>query len=317
MDAGHGKITLLVIPHFAHQVYRIQVSPFLLAFFLSIFLILIGFFGFSIFNSSQIESKKDVLATNKSHDDILIQRFITNFENIANDLNRIMPKLEETHFIINEVPRDLRKIEKMEIMYAKEYRKSKNGDHYILDQSSRESTKKILKSSLSFDSGSIHVSSLSYKLEFILRNFNAIHSFVRSVEDVLYNIPSSWPVTGGFITSLWGIRYNPFNEQRDMHWGIDVAHAAGIPIRATAPGVVVASTFSGRYGNVVNIRHKYGYYTVYAHNHVNRVKVGQKVYRGQVIAEVGQTGYATGPHCHYSIMVGKENVNPYSYLLIH
>jgi murein DD-endopeptidase MepM/ murein hydrolase activator NlpD len=312
LDAGHGKITLLIIPHFEHRVFRIQVSPFLFFFFVVIFAVLIGFFSFSVSHSNEIENRKFQLSSNKNQDEILIERFIKNFENISVKLNQIIPQLENVHFLIDRSPRDLAKLEKTEILYAMNDQFFSKENEEILAHFNPMAGEKIFESRKN-----VHIATLSYKLEFVLRNFQAIHSYVDAMEDVLFNIPSSWPVTGGFITSLWGIRYNPFNEQRDMHFGIDIAQAAGVPIRATAPGTVISSTFSGRYGNVVSIMHKYGFYTVYAHNHANRVSTGQQVYRGQIIAEVGQTGYATGPHCHYSIQIGRDNVNPYSYLMIY
>lgn len=118
------------------------------------------------------------------------------------------------------------------------------------------------------------------------------------------------PVNGA-ITSYFGMRNNPFLPGvRSMHKGIDIAADLGTPIRAARDGIVI---FSGRmegYGNCVFIRHQDQYITVYAHNKVNHVKVGDIVYQGQIIGEVGRTGYATGPHLHFEIRKLDKALNP-------
>jgi murein DD-endopeptidase MepM/ murein hydrolase activator NlpD len=118
-----------------------------------------------------------------------------------------------------------------------------------------------------------------------------------------------WPTHGTF-TSGYGWRWGR------MHRGIDIAGPVGTPIVAAASGVVVRSGWnSGGYGNLVDIRHPDGSMTRYAHNHRLLVREGQEVRQGQQIAEMGSTGYSTGPHLHFE--VHKPNtgtVNPMAYL---
>ena len=88
----------------------------------------------------------------------------------------------------------------------------------------------------------------------------------------------------------------------------------GTPVYVTADGVV---TFSGRqrgYGNLVKVRHAFGFETVYAHNSRNRVKVGQRVTRGDRIAGVGNTGRSTGSHLHYEVRIDNRPVNPKKFI---
>lgn len=118
-----------------------------------------------------------------------------------------------------------------------------------------------------------------------------------------------WPAQGVF-TSGYGWRWGR------MHRGIDIAGPIGTPIFAAAPGVVdYAGWNSGGYGNLVDIRHPDGSLTRYAHNNRLLVRKGQRVRQGQQIAEMGSTGYSTGPHLHFEIHpAGQSAVNPMAYL---
>ncbi|MEB3269875.1 MAG: peptidoglycan DD-metalloendopeptidase family protein [Leptolyngbya sp.] len=118
-----------------------------------------------------------------------------------------------------------------------------------------------------------------------------------------------WPAQG-VLTSGYGWRWGR------MHQGIDIAGPVGTPILAAAPGVVVRSGWnSGGYGNLVDIRHPDGSMTRYAHNSRLLVEVGQQVRGGQQIAEMGSTGFSTGPHLHFEIHLPDQGVvNPVAYL---
>ena len=121
-------------------------------------------------------------------------------------------------------------------------------------------------------------------------------------------LPFGSPVIGGRRTSGFGPR------GRSMHTGLDIAAPRGTPIYATADGIV---TFAGRergYGRVVKIRHAFGFETVYAHLNRARVKVGQRVGRGDRIGDMGSTGRSTGNHVHYEIRIDNKPVNPVKFI---
>ena len=127
-------------------------------------------------------------------------------------------------------------------------------------------------------------------------------------------LPFGAPVRGGRWTSGFGPRRDPKGRGRSMHHGLDIAAPRGTPVYATAGGIV---TFAGRqrgYGIVVKIRHAFGFETFYAHNSRARVKVGQRVSRGDRIADVGSTGRSTGNHVHYEIRIDNEPVNPVKFI---
>jgi lipoprotein NlpD len=100
-----------------------------------------------------------------------------------------------------------------------------------------------------------------------------------------------------------------------MHDGIDIGAKEGTPIRAAAAGEVVYSDqrLSG-YGKLIIIRHSSDMFTAYAHNQRNLVRKGGRVKAGAVIARVGRTGRASGPHLHFEVRRGSTPVDPLAYL---
>ena len=118
-----------------------------------------------------------------------------------------------------------------------------------------------------------------------------------------------WPAKG-VLTSGYGRRWGR------MHRGIDIAGPIGTPIVAVAPGEVVSAGWnSGGFGNLVKLKHPDGSLTLYAHNSRILVHQGQEVEQGQFIAEMGSSGYSTGPHLHFEVHPnGQAAVNPIAYL---
>ncbi|MEM9482976.1 MAG: M23 family metallopeptidase, partial [Cyanobacteria bacterium P01_F01_bin.116] len=118
-----------------------------------------------------------------------------------------------------------------------------------------------------------------------------------------------WP-TRGTLTSGYGWRWGR------MHRGIDVAGPVGTPIVSAAAGVVERAGWnSGGYGNLVEVRHADGSMTRYAHNSRILVRSGQRVAQGQHIADMGSTGYSTGPHLHFEVhLPDRGTVNPMAML---
>lgn len=122
-------------------------------------------------------------------------------------------------------------------------------------------------------------------------------------------IPLIWPVEGPVI-STFGQR------SRGWHAGIDIKAALGSEIYAAAPGTVVYSGWIRSYGQVIKIQHGNGFITLYAHNQNNLVEVGEDVEAAQLIATVGRSGHATGPHVHFEVRRDGKAYNPL-HLLAH
>lgn len=126
--------------------------------------------------------------------------------------------------------------------------------------------------------------------------------------------PSIWPVRG-WVTSGFGPRVSPFTNQLAMHDGLDIGAAPNTPVRVSANGRVTSAGFDAKMGNVILIDHGYSIESEYGHLAKILVKTGQKVKRGDVIALVGSTGLATGPHLHYMIKLKGQVINPNNYIL--
>ena len=127
--------------------------------------------------------------------------------------------------------------------------------------------------------------------------------------------PFANPVKNAFrFTSKFGFRRDPKTGGRRMHSGVDFAAGLGTPLYATADGVVVHSGWQSGYGRLVKIQHEFGIETRYAHMSKLRVKVGQRVSRGQHIGDMGASGRVTGVHLHYEVRVGGKAVNPMIYI---
>lgn len=121
--------------------------------------------------------------------------------------------------------------------------------------------------------------------------------------------PLAMPLRTSFrFTSGFGRRWGRAHE------GIDLAGAHGSPILATADGVVVKAEWENGYGQMVEIRHPYGFSTLYGHMSKIRVSVGQKVSRGDQIGDMGNTGRSTGTHLHYEVHVSGAPANPMTFI---
>jgi murein DD-endopeptidase MepM/ murein hydrolase activator NlpD len=121
--------------------------------------------------------------------------------------------------------------------------------------------------------------------------------------------PSMWPAYG-WLSSRMGPRRDPITGGADYHSGLDIAGEKGEPVYATAAGTVRHVGRQGAYGNLVVIDHGFGLETRYGHLLKFLVKPGAKVKRGDIIAQVGATGRATGYHLHYEVFANGRLINP-------
>ena len=145
-------------------------------------------------------------------------------------------------------------------------------------------------------------------------SLSELEKLLQNKREMLTHTPSIWPVHG-WVTSGFGFRTNPFTGLTQMHEGLDISNREGTPVIAPADGIVSATGKDFSYGNVVVISHGFGITSRF--NHLSKILVGagQKVRRGDKIAEVGTTGKSTGPHLHYEVRVNGIPVNPSRYIL--
>ena len=131
--------------------------------------------------------------------------------------------------------------------------------------------------------------------------------------DSLKKAFSRYPIKFSHISSTFALtRNHPILHYKRAHQGIDLAAPIGTPIQATGDGIITIIDRHNGYGNMIKIKHDKTYSTVYGHmlKFQKGLSKGSKVKRGQVIGYVGQTGLATGPHCHYELHVHNQPRNP-------
>ncbi|MDN2663658.1 M23 family metallopeptidase [Psychromonas sp. 14N.309.X.WAT.B.A12] len=139
--------------------------------------------------------------------------------------------------------------------------------------------------------------------------FNNLHLI-----DELFISGRPVPYKGSWISSPFGTRTDPFTGRLSRHKGVDIAGYSGMPIMATAAGVVTISEARNGYGYLVEINHGSGLMTRYAHASAITVSVGDVVEKGQQVAVMGTTGRSTGPHVHYEVLRNGQQIDPNYYI---
>jgi murein DD-endopeptidase MepM/ murein hydrolase activator NlpD len=145
-------------------------------------------------------------------------------------------------------------------------------------------------------------------------SLSELEKLLQVKKEMLAHTPSVWPVMG-WVTSGFGFRTNPFTGLTQMHEGLDVANRMGTLIIAPAHGMVSDVGNDIAHGKVVVIFHGFGMTSRFSHLSKVLVKTGQRVKRGDKIAEIGMTGKTTGPHLHYEVRLSGIPVNPMRYIL--
>ncbi len=131
----------------------------------------------------------------------------------------------------------------------------------------------------------------------------------------LASTPSVMPTQGWLVSNFTRRRLHPLLGYVRPHLGIDVRAPRGTAVEAPAAGTVVYAGWEGSYGWTVDIDHGWGIVTRYAHTSKMFVRPGERVQRGDVIALVGSTGLAEGPHLHYEVRVNGLPVDPLRFVL--
>ncbi len=130
-----------------------------------------------------------------------------------------------------------------------------------------------------------------------------------SLEEYTLPIELQYPVSG-YLTSRYGFSDNPVNGADDFHAGIDIGAAEGTPVSAAQAGIVMRTGYTRLRGYYIILRHAGGVQTLYQHLSYIFVRGGERVEQGQLIADVGSTGFVTGPHLHLELILNGVRVDP-------
>lgn len=165
--------------------------------------------------------------------------------------------------------------------------------------------------------GRIHLedlAGLTEEAQDVDASLRQVEETFRSRSELLASVPSIPPLQGG-ISSGFGYRFDPFTGVRSYHPALDISNDRGTEVIATADGAVTEAGYEAGYGLAITLEHGFGFTTRYAHLLGLRVKVGQRVRKGEIIGLVGSTGRSTGYHLHYEVRVKGEPVDPLPYMV--
>jgi len=151
--------------------------------------------------------------------------------------------------------------------------------------------------------------------ELELKSYKEILTMLEKDKRVRDCTPSIRPLRGGFLSSRFGRRMDPFTGRLARHLGVDFHARTGTPVMATADGIVTMAKKNGSFGLLIEINHGNGFKTRYAHLSKILVRRGQRVKRGEIIGLVGNTGRSTGSHLHYEVIYRKVHRNPLLYII--
>jgi murein DD-endopeptidase MepM/ murein hydrolase activator NlpD len=178
---------------------------------------------------------------------------------------------------------------------------------------SLDSKKKILETPEISNLGALDEDLLKRQVDETIQSVSEIREYLKEEKSLYRSTPTGWPVKGQ-VSSAFGRRVHPITGESAFHSGIDIRAPMGSAVRATADGIVSFSNWHSDSGYIVVLEHGHGFSTVYAHNKMNYVKVGERVQRGQIVSLSGSTGDSTGPHVHYEVWKDRKHVNPAAFL---
>ena len=199
-------------------------------------------------------------------------------------------------------------IKRQELLLAKKYRT-------LQEQVARKRAEyRRLNDSLEELKSEVGLSSSHHSREDLQKLLRSCTPQVRKL--LLAQLPTGYPSPSRRITSPFGMRMHPIYHEERFHHGIDFGGAPGTPVHATCDGIVEYAGFSkGGYGNLVILRHNFGFTTLFGHMLPNlKVKSGEFVKRGEVIGYLGNSGLSTGPHLHYEIKYLRNYIDPQPFL---
>lgn len=160
-----------------------------------------------------------------------------------------------------------------------------------------------------------NVSTMVRRAQLLSASWNEASRSLAATNDRLRATPSILPADGRISSAFSHSRLHPILDVARPHKGVDVTARHGTPIVATAAGRVTLVGRQGSYGNMVELDHGFGVRTRYAHASKLLVRRGQRVQRGETIAEVGTSGLSVSPHVHYEVWVNGRPIDPRRYIL--
>lgn len=294
---GTQRFTLLVIPHTEKRLVKLQANLFAVAFFVVLFAFILAGFVYVALNAPDASGRM----TDGSRD---LQSTQASLETVLDELQEVMRVARFFDGAVRETVDGLRP----GFGVSAPAERPAGGDLSVFLDSRRFSSSELAEVE--------ELRHLASTIRSAVEPLEEIQRLFRVQQAILTDIPNYWPLAGGRgrVTQEFGPNIHPFTGQIYLHKGFDIADAIGVPIVATANGVVTEISVDPGYGLQLWIRHKFGFRTMYAHLHSVSVREGQEVRQGQQIALLGNSGASTGPHLHLEVWLGNEVVDPAVFL---
>ena len=296
--AGKQRFTVMFIPHSEKKIFNFKISVFAMLFFAALLSGVVSFFFF----------------------------YGTQYTGISSLLNDRSRNLEDTQASMELLRDEIASLKKSSRVFETSLNEALSTLGLQERDNLQPSTEGDLSSFLGMEEqqeGVMRELSDLRSMEALFldsaQSLESISKLLSAQGDLLYDLPSIWPVEGGIgrITNPFGPAEHPFTHQWYLHKGLDIAYGYGIPIIASANGKVVERKYEPLgFGNYLLVRHKFGFYTKYAHMGRVYVREGDTVTQGQRIGTMDSTGLSTGPHLHYEVRIGSQVVDPARFLNI-
>ena len=240
--------------------------------------------------------------------EVSLQREVKQYETNFQILNKKMQQIEDVLANIQERDNNMYRLYFEAAPIPDEQRKSGFGGVNRYEHLENYDNSKLIISTTK------RLEVLQKQLVIQSKSLDEIAGLSKEKEKFLASIPAIQPVDNKHLTRMasgFGWRNDPFTKARKFHNGMDFTAPQGTPIYASGDGVITrADDASSGYGKHIRIDHGYGYVSLYAHLYEYKVRVGQKVKRGDLIGTVGSTGRSQAPHLHYEIIKDGEHINP-------
>jgi len=293
---GKQRFTVMFIPHSEKKIVNFHISIFSLVFLGVLMVILIiGFFVLSTYFAGSKAKYIEISAD--------LEQSKTNNEKYEDEIKRLSRSAGDVKQLMAELFKVFGKKTVESVFY-----KGRGGDLATMNEN------------YNFDKESAQLTELRELMSYlnsIQEPISEITQFIKRQMALLVDTPNLWPVMSkmGNITAYFGPELHPFTNSFRLHNGVDIAWARGTPVVATANGTIENISFQPTgLGLNIEIRHKYGFKTIYGHFAKTIVERGQYVERGTVIGYMGSSGLSTGPHVHYEVWMGEQVVDPMHYL---
>ena len=281
---------------------QVNISPTQIIFFISLIVLITSSF-FIIFSDSFVNwAGSREINIHRENNKILVQKV----EDSQKRINHLLNQLE----VIKKHDDKLRELVKLPQIHQ---------DIWKMGVGGNQKNNSELDLNYLLPSDKININELEEELDYLNRlvnleqiSYEEIYETADLNLDKILSYPAIYPIDKGHerFSSKYGYRKDPFSKKHKFHEGNDFSAKIGTSVHSTANGRVVSSKYFGSFGNHIVIQHANGYKTSYGHLSRRHVKKGEKVYRGQKIGEVGNTGRSTAPHLHYEVLKNNKNIDP-------